>query len=240
MNPEVLRKLAGGNTPGKWSENRPHPSGVRAFWLRDPGVLPPANFRHPFGLAGGQSIRAQRVLNQRMRTRSIRIRRHAFTIRCSRANAGRDGTPCRPPGERERGGGRVFMCADGTECHPYRRGTLLRRKDVSETAFQPAHDLAEAAEGDALVAALQSVERGGRQAELFGKLGVGHFAALDAEKFAELAFQRSGHASQARGEFIPDAECFGKSRFTVGVGLRSVARVEGGCRPLVQSDESRL
>ena len=119
------------------------------------------------------------------------------------------------------------------------RGTLLRRKDVSETAFQPAHDLAEAAEGDALVAALQAVESGGRQAELFGKLRVGHFAALDAEKFAELAFQRSGHASQARGEFIPDAECFQKSRFTAGAGPRNIACVEGRCRPLVKTEESR-
>ena len=128
-------------------------------------------------------------------------------------------------GQAKRGGGRGFRCADGTECHPYRRETLLRRKDVSETAFQAAHDLAEAAEGDALVGALQAVERGGRQAELFGKLGVGHFAALDAEKFAELAFQGSGHASQARGELIPDAECFAEPGFTSGVDSRSLARI---------------
>ena len=119
-----------------------------------------------------------------------------------------------------------------------RMRVLLGRKDVSETAFQPAHDLAEAAEGDALVGALQAVESGGRQAELFGKLGVSHFTALDAEKFAELVFQGSGHVAQARGEFIPDAECFAKSGLATVTDSPNVAHVAGGCRPPVQTEES--
>ena len=74
-----------------------------------------------------------------------------------------------------------------------------------------------------MVAALQAVESGGRQAELFGKLGVGHFAALDAEKFAELAFQRSGHASQAEGNSFRCGMLW-ETGFTAWAGLRSITR----------------
>ena len=73
-NPEGLRKLAGGETPGPnpkpdrtpegcWNlVRRPifrHPSGVRAFLFRVPGVLPPANFRHPFGMLEKRSMSLQ-------------------------------------------------------------------------------------------------------------------------------------------------------------------------------------
>ena len=62
-------------------------------------------------------------------------------------------------------------------------------ENLSQSAFQPAHDLLQAPEGDALGTLFEAVQRRGRQAELFGKLGVGHFAAPGAQESSELSFQ---------------------------------------------------
>ena len=62
-------------------------------------------------------------------------------------------------------------------------------KDVAQTAFEAAHELLQAAQGDALPALLEPVQGRGREAELFGKPGEGHPAAPGAEEIAELGLQ---------------------------------------------------
>jgi len=62
-------------------------------------------------------------------------------------------------------------------------------KNLAEAAFQPPHNLLETAQSDALRTLLQSVQRRGREAELFGKLGVGHLPAAGAQESSELSFQ---------------------------------------------------
>jgi len=47
---------------------------------------------------------------------------------------------------------------------------MLTREYVREPALQPAHDLLETAQGDALFASFETIERGWREAEPFGKL----------------------------------------------------------------------
>ena len=58
------------------------------------------------------------------------------------AQPGRDGTPCRPLGERSEAVEGRFPFADGTECHPYPRlrragGDLAHSLSADETGFQP-------------------------------------------------------------------------------------------------------
>ncbi len=79
-------------------------------------------------------------------------------------------------------------------------------KDVAHRAFQAAHDLLEAAEGDALGTLFETVEGRGREAELFGELGVGHLAAARAQESSELSFQFCWHETEAARDGIPDAE----------------------------------
>lgn len=79
-------------------------------------------------------------------------------------------------------------------------------ENIGEAALEAAHDLLQAAEGDALGALFEAVEGRGREAELAGKLGVGHLAAAGAEEFSELSFQFGWHAAQAARDVIPDAE----------------------------------
>ena len=79
-------------------------------------------------------------------------------------------------------------------------------KNLAERTFEAAHDLLQAAEGDALRALFEAVQGRGREAELFGKLGEGHLPAPGAEEFAELRFQWGGHGAEAAPELIPDAE----------------------------------
>ena len=62
-------------------------------------------------------------------------------------------------------------------------------ENVGEAALQPAHDLLQAAQRDALRALLQPVKSRGREAELSGKLGIGHLPAPGAQESSELGFQ---------------------------------------------------
>ena len=83
-----------------------------------------------------------------------------------------------------------------------RRAGLFVGENVREAALQPAQDLAQAAQGDALVAALQPVQGGRRHTELLGKLGVGLLSAAGAEESAELLLQRRSHpATLAKAAF---------------------------------------
>jgi hypothetical protein len=61
-------------------------------------------------------------------------------------------------------------------------------ENIRQPAFQPRHDLLKATQGDALLALLQTVQCGGGQAELLGKLGKRHVAMLFAQEHGQLFF----------------------------------------------------
>jgi hypothetical protein len=66
-------------------------------------------------------------------------------------------------------------------------------KNVRQAAFQTLHDLLEAAQRNALLALLQTMNRRGGQSELFGKLGKSHVTAFLAKKRSKLFFQSVAH-----------------------------------------------
>ena len=80
-------------------------------------------------------------------------------------------------------------------CRKWRAGLrLARRKNITQVALEALHDLLKSPQRDALLTLFQPMQSGRWQAKFSGEISKGHFAALGAEKFAQLLFQRIRHA----------------------------------------------
>ena len=99
---------------------------------------------------------------------------------------------------------------------------ILARENLGEAAPEPAHDLLQAAQGDALGALFEAVQGRGRQAELPGELGVSHLPAPGAQKFAELVFLGRERSARKRS-----SDPFGLSRFSKWLELPLCPRFVG-------------
>jgi hypothetical protein len=65
---------------------------------------------------------------------------------------------------------------------------------LGQGTFQALHDWLQPRQGDALLADLQPIRRGGRKADLSRKFGVGQVAAPLAQKPGQLSFELARHA----------------------------------------------